>query len=73
MNDQERKTFLCEEWGRGRKNVDQLKATYPVATGKRLKLKSGGPGTGVTYIEGDLRQLAQEVNTACELQSLRLE
>lgn len=53
--------------------MDQLKATYPVATGKRLKLKSGGPGTGVTYIEGDLRQLAQEVNTACELQSLRLE
>ena len=73
MSDQERKAFLCEEWGRGTKNVDQLKATYSITTGKQLKLRSGGPRTGVSYIDGDLKQLAREVDTACDVQSMGLE
>ena len=73
MSEQERKAFLCEEWGRGTKNVDQLKATYSIATGKPLKLRSGGPRTGVSYIDGDLKQLAQEVDTVCDVQSIGLE
>ena len=73
MSDLERKVFLCEEWARGTKNVDQLKATYSIATGKQLKLRSGGPRTGVTYIDGDLKQLAREVDTACDVQSMGLE
>ena len=73
MSEQERKAFLCEEWGRGTKNVDQLKATYLIATGKHLKLRSGGPRTGVSYIDGDLKQLAQEVDTVCDVQSIGLE
>ena len=73
MSEQERKAFLCEEWERVTKNVDQLKATYFIATGKHLKLRSGGPRTGVTYIDGDLKQLAEEVDTACDVQSIRLE
>ena len=70
MSEQERKAFLCEEWARGTKNVDQLKATYSIATGKQLKLRSGGPRTGVSYIDGDLKQLAREVDTACDVQSM---
>ena len=73
MSEQERKAFLCEEWARGTKNVDQLKATYSIATGKQLKLRSGGPRTGVSYIDGDLKQLAWEVDTACDVQSMGLE
>ena len=73
MSEQERKAFLCEEWARGTKNMDQLKATYSIATGKQLKLRSGGPRTGVTYIDGDLKQLAREVDTACDVQSMGLE
>ena len=73
MSDLERKVFLCEEWARGTKNVDQLKATYSIATGKQLKLRSGGPRTGVSYIDGDLKQLAREVDTACDVQSIGLE
>nr|WP_244281310.1 hypothetical protein [Synechococcus sp. UW106] len=73
MSEQERKAFLCEEWGRGTKNVDQLKATYSIATGKQFKLRSGGPRTGVSYIDGDLKQLAREVDTACDVQSIGLE
>ena len=69
MSEQERKAFLCEEWGRGTKNVDQLKATYAIVTEKRLKLRSGGARTGVSYIDGDLKQLAREVDTACEIKS----
>ena len=64
MSDHERKAFLCEEWERGTKNVDQLKATYAIATGKRLNIQSGGARTGVSYIDGDLKQLAREVDTA---------
>ena len=67
------KSFLCEECGRGTKNVDQLKATYSIVTGKQLRLRSGGPRTGVSYIDGDLKQLAQEVDTACNVQSIELE
>ena len=73
MSDLERKVFLCEEWARGTKNVDQLKATYSIATGKQLKLRSGGPRTGVSYIDGDLKQLAREVDIACDVQSMGLE
>ena len=73
MSEQERTAFLCEEWARGTKNVDQLKATYSIATGKQLKLRSGGPRTGVSYIDGDLKQLAREVDTACDVQSMGLE
>jgi len=67
MSEEERKAFLCKEWDKGTKNVDQLKATYSIATGQQLILRSGGPRTGITMIEGDLRQLAQEVDRACEL------
>ena len=70
MSEQERKTFLCEEWARGTKNVHQLKATYSIATGKPLTLRSGGPRTGVRYIDGDLKQLADEVDTACAVESI---
>ena len=70
MSEQERKAFLCKEWERGTKNIDQLKATYSFATGKRLRVRSGGPRTGVRYIEGDLKQLAQEVDAACRAQNL---
>ena len=73
MSEQERKAFLCEEWERGTKNIDQLKATYIFATGKQLRVRSGGPRTGVRYVDGDLKQLAQEINTACAVQSNRLE
>ena len=73
MSEQQRKDFLCEEWERGTKNIDQLKATYNFVTGKRLKVRSGGPRTGVRYVDGDLKQLAQEINTACAVQSNRLE
>ena len=70
MSEQERKAFLCEEWERGTKNVDQLKASYFIVTGKRLIIRSGGPRTGVSFIEGDLNQLAQEVDAACEVLSI---
>ena len=70
MSDLERKVFLCEEWERGTKNVDQLRATYSIATGKPLTLRSGGPRTGVRYIDGDLKQLADEVDTACAVESI---
>lgn len=73
MSEQERQGFLCGEWGRGTKNVDQLEATYSIVTGKPLKLRSGGPRTGVRYIDGDLKQLAQEIDTACDDQSISLE
>lgn len=73
MSEQERKTFLCEEWDKGTKNVDQLKATYSIATGQELILRSGGPRTGITLIEGDLRQLAQEVDKACDLDQSQAE
>ena len=73
MSDQERKAFLCEEWGRGTKNVDQLMATYSFATGQQLSVRSGGPRTGVRFIEGDLEQLAQEIDTACDDQLIELE
>ncbi len=69
MSDQERKEFLCEEWGRGTKNIDQLKATYSIATGDQLRIRSGGPRTGISYIEGDLKQLVEEVDTACSVES----
>ena len=69
MGELERKVFLCEEWERGTKNVDQLKASYFIVTGKRLIIRSGGPRTGVSFIEGDLNQLAQEVDAACEVLS----
>ncbi len=69
MSELERKVFLCEEWERGTKNVDQLKASYFIVTGKRLIIQSGGPRTGVSFIEGDLNQLAQEVDAACEVLS----
>ena len=64
------KRFLCGEWERGTKNVDQLRATYFILTGKRLIIRSGGPRTGVSFIEGDLKQLAQEVDAACEVLSI---
>ena len=67
MSDLERKVFLCEEWERGTKNVDQLMATYSVATGKRLRGRSGGGRTGFGYIEGDLNKLAEEIDTACSI------
>ena len=73
MSEQERKTFICGEWDKGTKNVDQLKATYSIATGQHLILRSGGPRTGITIIEGDLRQLAQEVNKACDLDQSQAE
>ena len=73
MSEQDRKAFLCGEWERGMKNVDQLKATYSIATGKPLTLRSGGPRTGVHYIDGDLKQLADEVDTACDVESIGLE
>ena len=66
----DKKVFLCEEWERGTKNVDQLRATYFILTGKRLIIRSGGPRTGVNFIEGDLKQLAQEVDAACEVLSI---
>lgn len=69
MSDQERKEFLCEEWGRGTKNIAQLKATYSIATGDQLRIRSGGPRTGISYIEGDLKQLVEEVDTACSVES----
>ena len=69
MSELERKVFLCEEWERGTKNLDQLKASYFIVTGKRLIIRSGGPRTGVSFIEGDLNQLAQEVDAACEVLS----
>ncbi len=59
--------------GTRHKNVDQLKATYSIVTGKQLRLRSGGPRTGVSYIDGDLKQLAQDVDTACIVQSIGLE
>ncbi|AHF63582.1 hypothetical protein Syncc8109_1212 [Synechococcus sp. WH 8109] len=70
MSDQERKAFLCEQWDQGTKNVDQLMATYSFATGKRLKGRSGGGRTGFGFIEGDLKQLAQEVDAACNVQTI---
>ena len=70
MSEQERQAFLCGEWGRGTKNLYQLEATYSIVTGKPLKLRSGGPRTGVSYFDGDLKQLAQEVDTACDVQSI---
>ena len=70
MSDLERKVFLCEEWERGTKNVDQLRATYSIFTGKQLIIRSGGPRTGVSFIEGDLKQLAREVDAACEVRSI---
>ena len=70
MSEQERKAFLCEQWEQGTKNVDQLKATYFIVTGKRLIIRSGGPRTGVSFIDGDLKQLAQEVDAACDVQSI---
>ena len=70
MSDLERKVFLCEEWERGTKNVNQLRATYFILTGKRLIIRSGGPRTGVSFIEGDLKQLADEVDTACAIESI---
>lgn len=73
MSEQEQRAFLCGEWDKGTKNLDQLKATYSIATGKQLILRSGGPRTGITYIEGDLKQLADEVNTACDVDSISLE
>ena len=68
MSEQERKVFLCKEWEQGTKNVDQLKATYFIVTGQRLIVRSGGPNTGVSFIDGDLKQLAQEVDAACDVQ-----
>ena len=72
MSEQEQKAFLCGEWERGTKNEAQLKATYSVATGKRLIIRSGGPRTGIRYIDGDLKQLADEVDTACDVESIGL-
>ena len=48
----------------------QLEATYFIVTGKRLIIRSGGPRTGVSFIEDDLEQLAQEVDAACEVLSM---
>ena len=70
MSEQDRKAFLCEEWERGTKNVDQLRATYSILPGKQLIIRSGGPRTGVSFIEGDLKQLAREVDAACEVRSI---
>ena len=70
MSDQERKAFLCEQWDQGTKNVDQLMATYSFATGKRLRGRSGGGRTGFGFIDGDLKQLAQEVDAACNVQTI---
>ena len=70
MSDLERKVFLCGVWERGTKNVDQLRATYFILTGERLIIRAGGPRTGVSFIEGDLKQLAQEVDDACEVLSI---
>jgi len=70
MSEQEQKDFLCEEWAKGTKNIDQLKATYSFATGEPLRLRSGGPRTGISYIEGDLNQLVLEVDTACGVQAI---
>ena len=70
MSEQERQAFLCGEWGRGTKNLYQLEATYSIVTSKPLKLRSGGPRTGVRYIDGDLKQLAQEVDAACDVQPI---
>ena len=67
---EQEQAFLCTEWQRGTKNVDQLKATYSIATGKPLTLRSGEPRTGVRYIDGDLKQLADEVDTACAVESI---
>ena len=64
MSDQERKPLLCEQWDQGTRNVDQLMATYSFATGKRLMGRSGGGRTGFGFINGDLKQLAQEVDAA---------
>ena len=66
MSEQERKAFLCEEWERGTKNIDQLMATYSFATGKPIKGRSGGGRSGFGFIDGDLEELAQEVDAACE-------
>ena len=73
MSEQERKAFLCKQWEQGTKNADQLKATYFIVMGKRLIIRSGGPRTGVSFIDGDLKQLAQEVDTACDVQSMGLD
>ena len=73
LSEQERKAFICGEWKRGTKNGAQLEATYSIATGKPLTLRSGGPRTGVRYIDGDLKQLADEVDAACDVESIRLE
>ena len=70
MSEQGREAFLCGEWQRGTKNVAQLEATYFIVTGKRLIIRSGGPRTGVNFIEDDLEQLAQEVDAACEVLSM---
>ena len=63
-------SFSLQGMGTRHKNIDQLKATYIFATGKQLKVRSGGPRTGFRYIEGDLKQLAQEVDAACRAQNL---
>lgn len=70
MTEKERKEFLCKEWEKGTKNVSQLKASYSIVTGKQLILRSAGPRTGLRYVEGDLKQLAQEVDAACRAQNL---
>ena len=70
MSDLEREVFLCGEWERGTKNVDQLRATYFILTGKRLIIRSGVPRTGVNFIESDLKQLVQEVDAACKVLSI---
>ena len=69
MSDLEREVFLCGEWERGTKNVDQLRATYFILTGKLLIIRCG-PRTGVSFIEGDLKHLSQEVDAACEVLSI---
>ena len=68
MSDQERKAFLCEQWDQGTKNLDQLMATYSFATGKRIKGRLGGGRSGFGFIDGDLKQLAEEVDAGCNVQ-----
>ena len=66
MSDEQRSSFQCTEWRKGTKNIDQIRATYTFATGKNLIIRSGGPRTGVTYIDGDIEALKNEIDLACQ-------
>ena len=66
MSDEQRSSFQCNEWNKGTKNIDQIRATYTIATGKDLIIRSGGPRTGVSYIDGDIEALKNEIDLACQ-------